>query len=292
MRVVVIDAHPEPPTSCLCCGRTDGPLVRVREQEFAGDGRAPRGTGPSPSRFSRRFVFLQRCRRPDPGPGPPGGDRKAAVAAREHRPSRAEHGCHVHRPGGDPFPVTPDLTALTAGAKNLPTRRRWTVRSACMRRRRSRCTGNTEVEEQSRWRWASRRLGVSRSQTVNPSEGPGHAAGPLSTSSTTPLVPVTDRVAARGAGRRAARPATSARAPPCPGPAALRRPSPTFARGSRHGTAEQLPNEGRTARAAVTGCCPAGAWTCARYRPGQGGSGSVRERWAPPRLGGARGAGR
>jgi hypothetical protein len=40
--------------------------------------------------------------------------------------------------------------------------------------------GNTEVEEQSRWRWASRHWYASRSQTVNPSEGPGHASGPSS----------------------------------------------------------------------------------------------------------------
>jgi hypothetical protein len=42
--------------------------------------------------------------------------------------------------------------------------------------------GNTEVEEQSRWRWASRRLYASQSQTVNPSEGPDHMAGPLAPS--------------------------------------------------------------------------------------------------------------
>jgi hypothetical protein len=49
--------------------------------------------------------------------------------------------------------------------------------------------GNTEVEEQSRWRWASRHLYASRSQTVNPSEGPGHAVGPLVLSGTAPAPP-------------------------------------------------------------------------------------------------------
>ena len=49
--------------------------------------------------------------------------------------------------------------------------------------------GNTEVEEQSRWRWASRRWYASRSQTVNPSEGPDHQVGPLAPSATCPAPP-------------------------------------------------------------------------------------------------------
>src|SRR3954447_8172269 len=57
------------------------------------------------------------------------------------------------------------------------------------RRRQGRCTENTEVEEQSRWRWASRRLYASRSQTVNPSEGPGHQVGPLALSVPTARAP-------------------------------------------------------------------------------------------------------
>src|SRR4051812_22509731 len=43
------------------------------------------------------------------------------------------------------------------------------MRSARTRQRKSRCAGNTEVEEPSRWRWSPRRSGAHRNQTVNPS---------------------------------------------------------------------------------------------------------------------------
>ena len=134
---------------------------------------------------------------PSPALDLPGGDRKAAVAARGHDIESRPRLPHPPPRAVTPCRSPPNLTAMSGGAKKSADTTRWTVRGACTRRRRSRCTGTPEVEEQSRWRWASRRLGVSRSQTVDPSEGPGHAAGPLSTSGTAPTrANVSDRIAA------------------------------------------------------------------------------------------------
>jgi len=124
--------------------------------------------------------------------------------------------------------------------------------------------GNTEVEEQSRWRWASRRWYASRSQTVNPSEGPGHQVGPLAASATGPAPPPRLPRQARGGQQparqlstrqcsRRARPRTRGGSPsgiilqalrPCPARAGAGAACP--ARQQRSGCAGQTLSRGRT----------------------------------------------
>jgi len=104
-------------------------------------------------------------------------------------------------PGGDPLQVTPELTAMSAGAKKSADTTTVDSSRRLHEAAQEQVHRNPEVEERSRWRWASRRLGVSRSQTVDPSEGPGHAAGPLSTSGTAPTrANVSDRHRGRAGG--------------------------------------------------------------------------------------------
>ena len=184
------------PTTSACAVDEPTALVRVRRQEVTVTARPPAGAGPS-SRLSRRSCCCGRCRRPEPGPGPPGGDRKAGVAGRGHDIESRPRLPHPPPRAVTPCRSPPNLTAMSAGAKKSADTTTVDSSRRLHEAAQEQVHRNPEVEEQSRWRWASRRLGVSRSQTVDPSEGPGHAAGPLSTSSTAPTrANVSDRIAA------------------------------------------------------------------------------------------------
>ena len=124
--------HPQPPTETSVPRR----FVRVRVLSRAPAPRGRNGHGHDGERGG-------------------GGTKARARLSRHAHPERTTC-CRVDRASqegpqrdsrGCSAPPPPDLTVLTAGVENAPTRRRWTVQALARGGARAGAQGNTEVEE-------------------------------------------------------------------------------------------------------------------------------------------------